>query len=266
MDPRLQALVAVLLLSGCGGSGLNTFPPPKDADHTGSPEADADTDADVDTDVDADADADADSAHTAIPAAWSHAIAVDGDLGDWLPAETFPTSAGGTGYVGWDETNVYVAVAHPDVATGGPLHWVTVYVGGGPGSATTSGVAHGTQAPTLPTGFTDLVRWKVDGSFDSRLTWDGATWVETPGWLGARVAEGNGAVELALPRADFGLVDTALVHVALVYEGAGYESTYAPIPAGSFLDGYDPDYGLWYAFDLAGGRPPTATPASTPVR
>jgi hypothetical protein len=36
----------------------------------------------------------------------------------------------------------------------------------------------------------------------------------------------------------------------MLYEGAGYESTFASVPASSHVDGaYDPDYGTFLRFD-----------------
>jgi hypothetical protein len=262
-------MIGTILLAGCGGSGLSTFPPKDaDTDTDTDTDTDSDTDGDSDSDTDSDTDVDTDSDTHSAMGPWSHAITVDGAPGDWLAEETFPTSSSGTGYVTWDADTVYVGFTHPDVAAGTALHWVTVYVGnGGPG--TLDGVQHGTQAPTLPADFTHLVRWKADSSYDSRLTWDGATWTDEPSWLGtagSRVAEDDSAstVEFALPRDAFDLVDTLRLHVAWVYEGSGFESTYAPIPAGSFTDGYDADFGLYYEFDLTGTQPPTSTPSSTP--
>jgi hypothetical protein len=109
-----------------------------------------------------------------------------------------------------------------------------------------------------------LVRWKADGSYDSLETWTGTEWASSPYWLGTGGSElaednGNNLVELRVPLAVVGASDTLDLHMAWVYEGTGYESTYAGTPAVSFPDGYDPDFASWYRFDLQGPIPPSDT-------
>jgi hypothetical protein len=228
---------------------------------------DADTDSDSDTDADADADSDADTdTDTGEPCVgcYRHTIAVDGAVSDFAPDETFATSSGTT-FLAWDDEALYVGVRHPDVGSD-PLHWVVVTVGDG-GAGAGSGVTHGTQTPEIPFAATRVVRWKADDSFDSLLEWNGAAWDETPSWFGAAGREHvsnftTDESETRIPFADLGVTGPFDVHVALVYEGAGYESTYAPTPAASFVDGYDPDYGAWLAFDSDGALAPTDYPVS----
>ncbi|MCB9683093.1 MAG: hypothetical protein H6733_16635 [Alphaproteobacteria bacterium] len=201
---------------------------------------------------------------TSVP--WSHTIAVDGDLSDWVPGERFATSAGaGTdAWLTWDASNLYVGLHHGDVASGGALHWLVITVGdGGPGAGV--GTILGTQQPALPFPATHVVRWKLDDSYGDLRTWDGTQWVGTDGWLGTQgsaVAESNAnaAVELRLPFTALGITDTALVHVNLVYEGEGFETSYAAAPSTSFADGsYDPDYGAFFELTPGSfGAPNTA--------
>jgi hypothetical protein len=251
-------------------------PPPTDsetdadADADADSDADADADADADSDADADADADADSdSDTDPPGAYRHTIVVDGNVADFVAGdEAFPTSLG-TNYLAWDATNLYVGIAHPDVGAS-DLHWAVITVGdGGPGSRV--GAAHGTQEPALAFDATAIVRWKLDDSYSGLLLWNGAAWDETPFWLGTAGSALSSnfttdQVEVALPFAALGIPAGGpfQVHVNLVYEGPGYESSYGNTPATSFEHGYDPDYSAWYAFERDGYGVPTSYAVQTP--
>ncbi|HHO51913.1 MAG TPA: hypothetical protein ENK18_13795, partial [Deltaproteobacteria bacterium] len=201
---------------------------------------------------------------TGLVVPFSFTAGVDGDLSDWPPEALFVTSSGTQTGLAWDATSIYVAVQHPDVALGGPDHWVLIYLGDGVGG-TTTGVMHNTQEPTLPFGATHLVRWKADDSYNSLETYDGGTgqWVSTASWLGTvgsavQESDLNEVVEFGLPRGALGLTDTVQIHVDLIYEGAGSESSYAVTPSDSFVEGYDPDYGRYWQFDLASPDAPNA--------
>ena len=129
----------------------------------------------------------------------------------------------------------------------------------------TVGLGFNNQLPGLATRASYVVRWKADNSFNSLATWNPGTsqWDDTPGWLGtggSLVAEHNGnqAVELRIPRASLGLFGPLVAHVNWVYEGAGFESTYAGSPADSFVDGFDPDYGRLLQLDLQSAESPLA--------
>jgi hypothetical protein len=193
-------------------------------------------------------------------AAYEHTITIDGDGTDWRAEEAFDTTSGiGQTWVSWDATRLYLGLQHPDIATGGGEHWSVVYLGtAAPG--TTSGITHNTQTPDLPFRASHAIRRKADGSFDSLLAWDGMVWQETADWLGTQgsaAAEGGDLLELAIPRQ---LLGGARVQIAtaFVFEGSGFESTFAGTPADSFVDGYDPDLGSFYEFDLNASDSPTA--------
>lgn len=192
--------------------------------------------------------------------AWSHTATVDGDPSEYGPDETFAVD-GGTVWLTWDADALYVAAQHPDVIAGGPQHWLVVYLGDGT-TGTTTGITFGLQTPTTALPVTSVVRWKADFSWHSLETWSGSQWQSTPLWLGtagSQVAEDPvaGVVELALPDAALGLGDTVVVHVSWVYEGAGYESSYAPSPSSSFTSGaFDPDYASLWRFDRTAATPP----------
>lgn len=268
---RIGTPTVAAMWLGCAGSGLSV-PPPDDSATLSPPDTAPPVTADSGTEPE-DTTTDTGTGETSpepttdtAPPPWRHTIVIDGDPSDFLPEETFATSSGTVGLT-WDDTHLYIGVNHPDVSGGGPEHWVLVYLGDG-ATGTTSGVQFNTQQPALPTPFTHLLRWKADGSWSSWMTWDGGTWQDTPSWLGTAGSsyaedEGLGTVEFAVPLAAFGGAGSIAVHLGWVYEGSGYESSYAPVPADSFVDGYDPDYTAWYAFDPAASDPP-ATIASSP--
>lgn len=194
------------------------------------------------------------------PAAWSHTATVDGDPSEYGADETFPVD-NGTVWITWDADALYVAVQHPDVTSGGPLHWLLIYLGDGV-TGTTAGVPFASQTPSLAVPVSTLVRWKADGSWNSRETWTGVAWQSSPYWIGtggSSLVEDPvaGVVELRLPDAALGLGDTVAVHVSWVYEGAGYESSYAPSPGTSFTSGaFDPDYTRLWVFDRTAATAP----------
>jgi hypothetical protein len=269
----MRSVPAVILLGCTGFKPTGDTPLPDatdtdgDADADGDSDSDADGDADGDADSDTDTDADADSdADTDPTGLYRHTITVDGNTGDFAADELFPVP-GGTVSLAWDEVNLYVGLSHPDVGASA-LHWAVLTIGNGePG--TTGGVGHGTQVPALSFEANRVVRWKLDDSYSSLLSWDGAAWVETPFWLGTNGSAlgsnwNTDQVEVQIPFAELGVTGPFDLHMNLVYEGAPYESSYAPVPQSSFVDGYDPDYTAWYAFDLGGTEPPTSYPPQPP--
>jgi hypothetical protein len=196
---------------------------------------------------------------------WWHEIAVDGTVAnEWIAGdEDFATTSGvGTTWVTWDADRLYVAATHPDVAFGGNQHWLLVYVGDG-ASGTTTGVQFNTQQPGLPVPFSHVIRWKADDTYNSRMRFDGVGWVSHDYWLGTEGSalselEVEQTVELAIPWASVGVVDAAVVHVAWLYEGNGFETTYAGVPASAFVDGYDPDVAAVLFADLTDAASPVA--------
>jgi len=189
---------------------------------------------------------------TGTPPPWSAFVIIDGDPSDFPPDTTFAANSGSTVRVAWNETYLYLAVSHPDIATGGDLHWVTAYLGDAVGG-TTTGVQHGTQQPYLPFGADALWRYKADSTYAVLTVYDAYGWgdlasdgdAEVPTW-----AESGDTLEVAIPWASTGVTERLFaLHVAQQYEGAGYESTYGGLPTNSFVDGYDPDYGSYLWFD-----------------
>jgi hypothetical protein len=186
---------------------------------------------------------------------------IDGDVSDF-PAETWFDADGGSWAVAYDDTHVYFAVAHPDVGAS-PEHWVVLYFGQASSVAMT-GVQHGSQTPGLATPASTALRWKADGSYDGLLTWDAnnQAWVETPFYLGTDGSSvtyntSSDVVEFALPKAVVG-PNLFTVQGAWVYEGQGFESTYAALPSSAFLNGYDADFTDFLSIDRRSSYGPAA--------
>ncbi|MCB9681248.1 MAG: FG-GAP repeat protein [Alphaproteobacteria bacterium] len=192
---------------------------------------------------------------------YTHQVfSIDGDPADWNATDEGFASTGGTNYVTWDLFNLYVGVNHGDIGSGGTQHWVQILVGDGTSGTYTAPFAIGTQTATTNFPFTDVIWWKMDDGFAMVWHYDGASWSQSDS--GSPAADGldgvgilhaennaNNFVEFKIPMDLIGAstfpgdgVAQALVHVNLVYEGAGFESTYAPTPAVSHADGYAPTF------------------------
>ncbi|MGC6515746.1 MAG: MopE-related protein, partial [Myxococcota bacterium] len=198
-----------------------------------------------------------------VAAGWSSGITVDGYATDWIGDIQFATSAGGDTRtaITWDDTNLYIGVEHPDVATGGAQHWVVAYIGNGDAGSTT-GLLFNTQEPGLPFEATHAMRWKADDSYNGFATWDGAGWQEAANWLGTNGSEkaernDESVAEFAIPLSEIGDPSTLSIVVHWVYEGAGFETSYAATPSFLYADAsYDPDPAEYYAFNLAATTAP----------
>jgi hypothetical protein len=184
-----------------------------------------------------------------------HSIAVDGD-DDWNGDETFATSTNGhTAYTAWDDEYVYLGMRSPDVAAGNGQVWVVAYFGGPAG--TENGVLYNTQQPALPFAAQWHLRWRADNIFTESMQFDGDEWVG-PAWA---IADGDvyqqgELVELRVARTNIGDPDVLELHMGILREAAGDEASWAAHPDGSYLDGPDPDYGEYWAFDLLGSDTP----------
>ncbi len=174
---------------------------------------------------------------------WSRTVTVDGSLAEWTGDELFPTTSQvGAAGVTWDATSLFLGFDHPDVATGGPQHWQLALIGTGrPGSVV--GPTLGTQTPGLPFEAEIVVRRKADGSYDDLLVWNrtNSQWDFFPGLAASGIvaAESGTQLELSIPRSLVGAMNEVVL--LSLYEGAGFESTYAGVPATAFADGYDPE-------------------------
>jgi hypothetical protein len=198
------------------------------------------------------------------PPPWSAALTVDGAWDCPADAELLTTASAALpsarACVTWTSTDLFIAMRHPDVANGGASHFLVAYLGDGTGTQT--GLRYNTQQPGLPLPVSHHLRWKPDGSYDSLLRWDGAAWVEVaaPYLAGpsADVAERDGeqVVEWRVPRADLALGRRVDLALGWIFEGAGFESTYAALPADALVDGYDRDWATMFSFDLDSPLPP----------
>ena len=164
--------------------------------------------------------------------------------------ERFPSASGTDTWISWNANDLFLGVRHPDVARQSPLYWVVFTLGNGqPGADQASPI--GRQAPALPFPGTQQIRVKADSSYYDVLEWNGSVWVQRGQALGAfggriAVRDDTQTLEVAVPRALFGLRSWIDVHVHLVFEAPGFESSYAAMPAPSFADGaLDPDLDAW---------------------
>ena len=156
--------------------------------------------------------------------------------------------------------NLYLAATHPDVGTGGSQHWLLAYIGNG-SAGSTDGVAHGLQQPTLEFQANFLIRWKLDDSYSSLETWNGASWTSASPLFdsgGAVRSESGNTVELSVPLTTLAVTSQLDLAMTLLYEGAGFESTYGASPAGAITEGaFDPSIALYWPFDRASALAPS---------
>lgn len=192
-------------------------------------------------------------------ALWRYPLQVDGLDDDWTEAVTFEAGHDGRMAVTWDDYNLYLGLTHPDLLEGGDQHFWLVYLGNG-AHATVHGVPFNSQQPGLPFAATQLVVVRADGHYAALHQWDGERWQHHPDVFntpGALIERRHQTVEVALSLYELQIGQRLDVVAAMVYEGDGWESTYAPMPVDSFDEGaYDPDYQRFWAFDLWSVDPP----------
>lgn len=191
-----------------------------------------------------------------------HTIVIDGVV-DFTADETLPSSTPGhTGYVAWDDAYVYLGMSSPDLGGSSSVVWMVSYLGGPMG--TTSGVTYNTQQPLLPFDGRWHLRWRASDDFGGALEWTGAAWAN-PGFgptaASDDVAASGSFVEMRVARADLGDPDVLPLHLGMLREQNLSEASWAAVPAGSYVDGYDPDYGQYLELDLLGSTVPIDHPA-----
>lgn len=191
-----------------------------------------------------------------------HTIVIDG-VNDFTAAETFATSTmGHTGYVAWDDAYLYLGMDSPDLAGNSNQVWVVGYLGGAMG--TTAGVTYNTQQPLLPFDARWHVRWRASDDFGGALEWTGAAWVN-PGFGptagSSDVDFGGSFVELRVAWADLASPDVVPLHLGMLREQNLNEASWAAVPSGSYVDGYDPTYGQHFEFERLGSTLPVDHPA-----
>jgi len=194
------------------------------------------------------------------PQPWRFTATIDGNTSEWPSEAHLTTSAGSDAWVAWDDNNLYLAATHPDVGTGGSQHWLLAYIGNG-SAGSTDGVAHGLQQPTLEFQANFLIRWKLDDSYSSLETWNGASWTSASPLFdsgGAVRSESGNTVELSVPLTTLAVTSQLDLAMTLLYEGAGFESTYGASPAGAITEGaFDPSIALYWPFDRASALAPS---------
>jgi len=196
--------------------------------------------------IDDDCDGFIDQNDTDCPGGYSHTIFIDG-LKDFTEDETFGTSSGGnSGYWSWDSQYLYAGMEGPDISGGSSSKWVLLYISGSVG--TTSGVSYNTQQPALAFSTGYHVCWRADNGYTRVFQYNGSSWVDI-GWPGD-VAQSGNYMEMRIPLSSIGSPSTVDVHVNMISDTTASEWSYAAVPANSFTDGYDPDYGKFYQFDF----------------
>jgi len=190
-----------------------------------------------------------------------HTIVIDG-VNDFTADETFTSSTmGHTGYVAWDDSYLYLGMNSPDLGGSSNQVWMVGYLGGAMGS--TTGVQYNTQQPLLPFEARFHVRWRASDDFGGALEWTGAMW-SNPGFgptAGSEdVAFGGPFVEVRVALADLEGPDLLPLHLGMLREQNLNEASWAAVPSGSYVDGYDPNYSQYFEFDLLGSSPPIDHP------
>jgi hypothetical protein len=186
-----------------------------------------------------------------------HTITIDG-VNDFTADETFSsTTLGHTGYVAWDDTHVYLGMSSPDLGSNSPFVWFVSYLGGMPGS--TTGVLYNTQQPLLPFAAGYHTRWKASDDFGGTLAWNGNAWANAnfgPIVNSGDVATAGSFVELRIAWTDIGAPDMLELAMGMLREQPFNEASWAGVPAGAYVDSYDPDIGSYYEFDVLGSTLP----------
>lgn len=191
-----------------------------------------------------------------------HTIVLDG-VNDFTADETFASSTmGHTGYVAWDDAYLYLGMSNAELGGSSNQVWMVGYLGGPMGS--TTGVQYNTQQPLLPFEARFHVRWRASDDFGGALEWTGAAW-SNPGFgptAGSDdVAFGGSFVEMRVAWSDLQSPTVLPLHLGMLREQAFNEASWSAVPAGSYVDGYDPDYGQHFEFDVLGSTRPVDHPA-----
>lgn len=179
---------------------------------------------------------------------------IDG-INDFQPSSTYATSGGpsNTGYASLSATFLHFGYNSSDVSTGGSQHFAVAYIG--TTGSSTPGVNFNTQQPTINFAATHAFVIRLDSAYKAVLAWNGVSWNTTS--ISMPTAESGNFLEAAVSVADIGSPSSLLFTGYMLYEGAGFESSYNVFPSGSFANGsYDPN--LTSAITLAVPEPGVA--------
>ena len=171
---------------------------------------------------------------------YRHVIAVDG-VDDFSNAELFATtSASFTARVTWDDANLYIGYAGPDLSTStgdADKKWLFVYL-----DTTSGGEAqseqYNTQRALFPSGFAAdfYARYKVDGTFTTLEHADNGDW--TTATPAPTTATSGSFAEIAIPLTSIGANTTLDLVTYMINEKNLAEGTFAGLYEGNFVDGY----------------------------
>lgn len=165
-------------------------------------------------------------------------LVIDGS-NNYSAAHTYATSTSGyTGYAAASPTTFAFGYNGADVQTGGNQHFLVAYLGG-LGASTTTGLNFNTQQPGLPFAATHAIVYRADGGYTRLFNYTGAAWMETA--TAPSVAESGPFFESSVPMSALGSPTSVNLVSYFLFEGAGFESSYAVMPSDAFTDGYDPN-------------------------
>lgn len=194
-------------------------------------------------------------------AANAGAAVIDG-INDFQPSSTYATSGGpsNTGYASLSSTFLHFGYNSPDVSTGGSQHFAVAYIG--TTGSSTPGVNFNTQQPTINFAATHAFIIRLDAGYKAVLAWNGSSWNTTT--INMPTAESGNFLEAAVSVTDIGSPTSLLFTGYMLYEGAGFESSFNVFPSTSFSNGsYDPN--LTSAISLAVPEPGVAWLALMPA-
>ena len=186
-----------------------------------------------------------------------HTIVLDG-VNDFAPEESFATASfQHTGYVAWDLDYLYLGMTAFDLSVDEPNTWFVGYLGGMPG--TNMGALYNTQQPMMPFDARWHMGYRAADDFGGLAEWDGNMWVDSgvgPIPNSGDVAFSEDFVEMRIAWDDLDNPEEIAVHLGMLRDAPFNEASWAAVPSGSYNDGYDPDYSLYYFFDLTGSVVP----------
>jgi len=191
---------------------------------------------------------------------YRHTITLDG-IDDFTAGETFATtSAAFTARVAWDDVNLYIGYAGPDLATNtsdAPQKWLFVYLDTTAGGEAQS-EQYNSQRATFPAGFAAdyYVRYKVNGTLTSLERANTGNWVTAS--PAPATAQAGTFAELAIPLSSIGAGTTLGIVTYMINEKMFSEGTFAGLFADNFVDGYAVNMTLTrsYPADLTSARAP----------
>jgi hypothetical protein len=168
---------------------------------------------------------------------------IDG-VNNFAPGDTYSTSDSNyTGHFAFNGSAFHFGMTGADIQSGGSQHFLVAYLGI-PGTGSTTGINFNTQQPNLPFIATHAFVYRADGGYTQFFDYSTSAW--TPIASTGSVAESGTFFEASLPWVDFNYVMTTppgfnfLAY--MLFEGSGFESSYAVMPSDSFANGsYDPN-------------------------